>query len=246
MLREDVRCTHQPRGNFPPLTQLRQGRQADVIWKQKNKISGERKTPEAHQGRERPQAKGAWELLKKKMLGKGSKKSPWRSWHLLGRSLRKDGPVGSRGRGVESDLGRGGGAERPGVTKEGTLTQTTRMTTACRLVPTLRMAALRVAASGSPPSPLRPQGRHRLAPNRRGRAESPWIRQVPPRPYRVQGSVGIYHSAGLGCLHLYLHRIFCAFRSELFLQVLEKKGHCPYPVVRPQASTVGNPSPSLQ
>lgn len=56
---EDLRCTHQPRGDFPPLTQLRQGRQADVIWKQKDTISGEGKTPEAHQGRERPQAKGA-------------------------------------------------------------------------------------------------------------------------------------------------------------------------------------------
>lgn len=49
----------QPRGDFPPLTQLRQGRQADVIWKQKDTISGEGKAPEAHQGRERPQAKGA-------------------------------------------------------------------------------------------------------------------------------------------------------------------------------------------
>lgn len=158
----------------------------------------------------------------------------------------KDCLVWTRGRGVESDLGRGGGAEQPGVTEEGTFTQTPRMTTACRLVPTLRMAALRVAASGSPPTPLRPQGKHRLAPHRRGRAESPWSRQVPPWPYRVQGSVGIYHSAELGCLHLHLHRTFCAFRFEVFLQVLEKKGHCPYPVFRPQASTVGNPSPSLQ
>lgn len=68
------------------------------------------------------------------------------------------------------------------------------MTTACRLVPTLRMAALRVAASGSPPSPPRPQGRHRPAPHRRGRAEPPWSRQVPPWPYRVQGSAGLQGS----------------------------------------------------
>lgn len=48
----------QPRGDFPPLTQLPKGRQADVIWKQKDTIS-EGKTPEGHQGRERPQVKGA-------------------------------------------------------------------------------------------------------------------------------------------------------------------------------------------
>ena len=34
-----------------------------MIWKQKNKISGEGETPEAHQGRERPQVKGAWDLF---------------------------------------------------------------------------------------------------------------------------------------------------------------------------------------
>lgn len=44
----------QPRGDLPPLTQLRQGRHADVIWKWKT---------EAHQGRERPRAKGAWDLI---------------------------------------------------------------------------------------------------------------------------------------------------------------------------------------
>lgn len=63
VLSEDMRCTHQPRGDFPPLTQLRQGRRADVIWKQKNKISGEGKVPEAHQGRESPQAKRAWDFF---------------------------------------------------------------------------------------------------------------------------------------------------------------------------------------
>lgn len=125
----------------------------------------------------------------------------------------KDCPVGTRGRGVESDLSRGGGAERPGVTKEGTLTQTPRMTTACRLVPTLRMAALRVAALSAPPPRKTPpgpivEGQGRVA--------------LDPAGAALAYSVRIYHSAGLGCLHLHLHCTFCAFRLELFLQVLEK------------------------
>lgn len=75
-------CTHQPRGDFPPLAQLRQGRQTDVIWKQKNKISGEGRTPEAHLGRKRAQAKGAWERQKDWEKGR----SRGRSWHPLGES----------------------------------------------------------------------------------------------------------------------------------------------------------------
>ena len=58
----------------------------------------------------------------------------------------------------------GGGAERPGVTKDGTLTQTPRMTTACRLVPHAAhgrsaRSRVRVAALSAPPprkTPPRP------------------------------------------------------------------------------------------
>lgn len=72
----------QPRGDFPLLAQLRQGRQTDVIWKQKNKISGEGWTPEAHLGRKRSRAKGAWERQKDWEKGR----SRGRSWHPLGES----------------------------------------------------------------------------------------------------------------------------------------------------------------
>lgn len=148
---EGIGRTHQPRGDFPPLAQLQQGRQAEVIWKQKNKISGEGRTPETHLGRKRPQAK-AWERQK------GWKKGRSRGRNLGVHSLipqEKGLPQGKRGRGAESGLAGEAGLDVPGVTRESTLTEAPRMTTACRLVPTPRIAALRIAASGSPPPPGR-------------------------------------------------------------------------------------------
>lgn len=120
VLREDVRCTHQPRGNFPPLTQLRQGRQADVIWKQKNKISGERKTPEAHQGRERPQAKGAWELLKKKKCWeKGQRRVPGDLGIYSGAPSGKTAPWGRAAEGWSLTWAGEAGPNGPGSPKRG-------------------------------------------------------------------------------------------------------------------------------
>lgn len=99
VIREGVSCTHQPRGDFPPLAQLRQGRQADVIWKQKNKISGERKTTEGHQGEKkkdhRPRGRGS-----NNRVGGRVTEEAWRirasTW---GCSLRKK--TAQRGRSAE-------------------------------------------------------------------------------------------------------------------------------------------------
>lgn len=169
-------------------------------------------------------------------------------------------PRGRRAEGRSLAPARGGGAERPGVTRERTLTEAPRMTTACRLVPTPRTAALRMAAPGSPPSPLRPPSPSRKTPpgparRRRGRQSSPGAGRCRPGPpeskavsvFKSARRVGIDRPAGLRRPHLHLHRIFCDFRFELLLQVLEKRvTDRTYPVLLPQAPIVGSPSPSLQ
>lgn len=129
------------------------------------------------------------------------------------------------------------------------------MTTVCRLVPTPLIAALRIAASGSPPSPLRlpnplPEDATRPGVGR-SRPSSPRAGRCRPGPAESKAvfehtrSVGMYHPAGLGYLYLHLH-IFCAFRFERFLQVLENRvtdQTCP--VLHPLAPTGVSPAPAL-
>lgn len=94
---------------------------------------------------------------------KGQRRGPADLGIYSGALSGKTAPWGRAAEGWSLTWAGGGGAERLGVTKEGTLTQTPRMTTACRLVPHAahgRSARRRVwvAALSAPPPRKTPPG----------------------------------------------------------------------------------------